>query len=215
MLPPNAKVTRLVDAAVEPLSLAEAKQYLRMDWTTVDDAMIADFITAARLESERINDRSFLTTSWRLTLDFLPFFGPLGPWNPLGMQGHRGLVGPWSAAITLPMPPLLSLTSIRYVDLGGVSQVIDVTPGSPGVIVSAGTPGRIAPGYGQFFPFAQPRIAAVDIDYTAGYGPDPGSVPKNVKSAMRLLVSHYYEHRTSNTEVPDAVVNLLDCTRWS
>jgi hypothetical protein len=215
MLPPNAKLTRLVDAAVEPLSLADAKGYLRVE-TTAEDTLISDMITAARLECEHINDRSFITTSWQLTLDYLPaiaypFNSLEGRWGTWSCQG--GMVG-FGGGITLPSPPLIALTSMTYIDMSGVTQSINVSPGSPSIIVTGGTPGRIDPAYGTFFPLSQPRPAAVNIIYTAGYGPDATTVPKSVIMAMRLLVAHYHRHRTINAQVPDAVANLLSCTWW-
>jgi hypothetical protein len=214
--PPDCQLTRMVDAASEPVAVADMRNFLRLPPSVVeDDALIADLITAARMECEKINDRSFCTTTWKLTLDSLPFGGGgLGsfalPWAGAGRRGGYGRVDRDDGSVRLPMPPLIALTSIVYLDQGGVSRTLD--PAS--VVVSAGTPGRIAPAYGTFFPFSQPRISAVAITYTAGYGPDASYVPRSIVQAIRLLVSHYYEHRTSNAEVPDAVTNLLDSTRW-
>jgi uncharacterized phiE125 gp8 family phage protein len=208
MLPYNAKLTRIADAAVEPLSVQDARNYLRVE-VPDDDALIADMITAARLECERMNNRSFITTTWKLILDYLPFVGGYGLW-----QGPSDRLIADDGAITLPMPPLIAISSLTYIDQGGVSRSIDVSPTSPDVIVSAGTPGRFYPAYGRFFPFAQPRPAAVEITYTAGYGPNPADVPRNVVLAMRMLVSHYYEHRTTDAPVPEAVSNLLSSTSW-
>jgi len=195
MLPPNAKLDRLAGPASEPLSLADAKGYLRVE-TPDEDALIADMIVAARIECERINDRSFIATTWRLTLDALP-------WGP-------GPGGAWHGGVSLPMPPLISLSSLRYVDLGGVWQTIDPAT----LIVSAGTPGRIAPPYGNYYPLSQPRPAAVELVYVAGYGPDATAVPRSVVMAIRLLVAHYHRHRTTDAEVPAAICNLLSSTAW-
>lgn len=217
MYPPNVKLDRVAGPAVEPLSLADAKAYLRVE-TDAEDDLIADLIAAARLECERINDRSFITTTWRFTLDDLPFSGSnLGsfalPWARYGFGGV-GRVDADDGGITLPMPPLVEVTSFTYVDQGGTIRPIDVSPGAGLVIVSAGTPGRIYPAYGTFFPFSQPRPAAVEVTYTAGYGDDPPSVPRSIVMAIRLLTAHYHKHRTSNAEVPDAVANLLASTAW-
>jgi hypothetical protein len=215
MLPPNAKLTRLVDAASEPLALADAKIYLRVE-TTAEDALISDMITAARLECERINDRSFIQTTWQLTLDYFPavaypFSGYAARWGTWDCGSSMvGLDG----GISLPSPPLIAIESITYVDQSGAIQSVDVTSGNPNIIVSDGTPGRIYPAFGTFFPLSQPRPAAVNIVYTAGYGPDATTVPKSVIMAMRLLVAHYHRHRTTNAEVPDAVANLLSSTWW-
>jgi hypothetical protein len=217
MFPPNAKLTRVVDAAVEPLTLAKARKYLRFDdddTGTDDDDDILDFITAARLECEHINDRSFITTTWKLTLDYLPFStygGIVGP----ALFGFPSLdLAADDGAIYLPKPPLIGVQSITYIDQGGTVRSMDLSPSAGQVIISPGTPGRIAPGFNQFFPFSRPTIAAVDITFTAGYGPNPSDVPRSVALAMRMLVAHYYEHRSSNAEIPEAVERLLRITRW-
>lgn len=218
MYPPNSKLARLVDAAVEPLSLADAKLFLRVE-NSAEDALISDMIAAARMECERINDRSFITTTWQLTLDFLPLSaGPFPGFSPSarrwGGGGSYDRVDAHDGAVFLPMPPLIGVSSLSYVDQGGVRQSLDVTPEAGNVLVSTGTPGVIHAAYGKFFPLSQPRAAAVDIVYTAGYGDDPSAVPRSVVMAIRLLVAHYHKHRTTNAEVPDAVCNLLASTAW-
>lgn len=215
MLPPNAKLARLVDATVEPLTVAEAKQYLRLE-TDADDSLIQDLISAARMVCEGLCDRSFVTTTWRLTLDYLPLAtigGTIGP-AVFGFSWPTGSRAFDDGSIMLPMPPLISLQSILYLDQGGTTRSLDVSDGSPDVIVSPGTPGRISAGYGRFFPFTRPGIAAVAITYTAGYGPTADDVPRNIKAAVRLLVNHYYEHRSSQAPIPDAVMSLLGPSQW-
>jgi uncharacterized phiE125 gp8 family phage protein len=180
----------------------------------VDDLFIADAITAARLACMNINDRSFLTTTWQLVLDYLPFSAAGGLIGTAVFGLQQAARPPDDGSILLPMPPLIAVSSITYTDFAGVVRSLDVTPVTGQVIVSPGTPGRIAPNYGTFFPFSRPTIAAVNITYTAGYGPLPADVPATVRMAMRLLLSLYYERRTVDAPVPAAVTHLLDATRW-
>jgi hypothetical protein len=217
MYPPHAKLTRLVDAAAEPVTLAQARQFLRInddDTGIADDDLISAMITAARLVCESLNDRSFITTTWKLTLDYLPFAAAGGILGPALFGFPTGDAVGDDGAITLPMPPLIGLTSISYVDNGGTVRSLDVTPGAGQVIVSPGTPGRVAPAFGTFFPFSRPSISAVDIVYTAGYGAGAADVPASVALAIRLLVSHFYEHRSLDAPAPSAVASLLNATRW-
>ena len=193
MYPPNSKTTRLVDPVVEPLSLVDAKAFLRVE-TSAEDALIARLIRAARMKCEQISDRSFVTTTWQYTLDSFPY----------------GVGALDDSRLILPHPPLIAVASANYIDIGGTVRVL--APLS--YQVSTGTPGWIFPDYGSFFPFSQPRPAAVNVVYTAGYGPDPSTVPEPVGLAMMFLVAHWHRHRTSNAEVPDAVMNLLSCIDW-
>lgn len=214
--PPNSKLTRLVDATVEPITLAQAKLYLRVE-VSADDDMISDMISAARIECERIGDRSYVATTWQLTLDYLPFPSnpqagfpfPFSPYN--NVAGGFNRVNPNDGGITLPMS-LLSLVSITYVDMAGELQSIDPSQ----VIVSPGKPGRIYPAYGTFFPFSQPRAQAVTITYVGGYDDDGSTVPANIRQAMRLILANMYAHRTCNVPLPDNVTSLIVATEgWN
>jgi len=225
----NAKLTRVSDTldgggnTVEPLTLADARNYLKVpDGVTADDAFISDAITAARLQCETINDRSFVTATWDYTLDFFPYEG----WGYLGafaglFPGFAGF-GPgagWAVdlaegAIQLPRPPLISVVSIGYVDLSGVAQTIDPAPSAGKVIVGAGTPGRISPAYNAVFPWSRATTGAVVIRFTAGYGPTAATVPRNVVMAIRLLTSLFYNFRSTDAPIPQAVHRLLDATAW-
>jgi uncharacterized phiE125 gp8 family phage protein len=60
----------------EPLSLADAKLFLRIDHTA-DDALIADLIRAARKHVETVTGKRLVTQSWRLVLDQWPEGGVL------------------------------------------------------------------------------------------------------------------------------------------
>lgn len=203
----------VADASVEPVSLAEAKAYLRIETAntgSADDLLIADCIVAARLVCENINDRSYLLTAWRYTLDYLPFSASGGLIGTAVFGLQQAARPAEDGSIILPMPPLIAVQSITYTDFAGTIRSLDLDQ----VIVSTGTPGRIAPSYGTFFPFSRPTIAAVQIVYTSGYGTTPTDVPRTVSIAMRLLIAHFYEHRTTDAAIPAAVTNLLDATRW-
>jgi hypothetical protein len=202
----------------EPLTLLDVKNYLRLPSSfTNDDALITSLITAARLDCERINSRSFVSTQWQLVMDYFPpyssRFTSLLPPAIVGANSDRNY---WlnlsDVAITLPMPPLISVDSIQYYDPSGVLQTLDVSPSAANITYSTGTPGQITPFYGKIFPVTQPRLSAVIIKYTCGYSADASLVPVSVLQAMRLLVSHYYEHRTSDETIPQAVYSLLDGT---
>lgn len=59
---------RAVQPAEEPVSLAEAKLYLRIN-STAEDALLATLINAARMSAEEYTRKSFVTQSWRLAVD--------------------------------------------------------------------------------------------------------------------------------------------------
>src|SRR5690242_14642320 len=61
----------LTPPAVEPLSLAEAKAFLRVEHDD-DDDIIAALIAGARIHVEAQTRRALITQSWRLVRDCWP-----------------------------------------------------------------------------------------------------------------------------------------------
>lgn len=90
--------------AGEPVSLAEAKQHLRVDGDD-DDLLIGSLIAAARQAAETQTGRQLITARWKLVLDAFP--GPLMQ-SPSGasftLPGH---------AILLAKCPVQSVVSIE------------------------------------------------------------------------------------------------------
>jgi uncharacterized phiE125 gp8 family phage protein len=66
----------LTAPAVEPISLAEAKAFLRVEHDD-DDDVIAALIAGARIYVEAQTRRALITQSWRLTRDAWPQTGKI------------------------------------------------------------------------------------------------------------------------------------------
>lgn len=155
----------------EPVSLADAKNHLRVDDdVTEDDALIAGLVTAAREEFENQADRTLFTTTYRLVLDAWPS----------------------SYIITLPRPPLVSVTSIVYTD----DEDNATTLSSSDYIVDVDAwPGRIVLRSSASWPSVTLREAGgIVITYVAGYA-STSNVPQRHKQAILMLVGHWYENR--------------------
>ncbi len=61
------ELTLLVPPASEPITLAEAKLFLRLD-DDAEDALVSDLIRAARASVERATGRSLILQEWQYTL---------------------------------------------------------------------------------------------------------------------------------------------------
>lgn len=173
--------------ATEPVSLTETKSQLRIDSTT-EDTYLGTLIAAAREYCEMFQNRAYITQTWELTLDGWPRF-----------------------PIKLPMPQLVSVTSIEYFDTANV----EATWASSNYFVDADSePGRIGLGYNISLPTTTLRaINAVKIQYVAGYGA-ASAVPLRTKQAILMLIGHLYENRETVSpvdlkEIPFAVSSLL------
>lgn len=172
--------------AQEPVSLAEAKAHLRVDFDE-DDALIASLLVAARQAAEALTHRQLVAARWRLVLDSFPgpsLMGSTGvlAGQPFTLPGH---------AILIPKSPVLSIAEIRYLDMAGASQVM---PAAHYTADLACEPARITPVFGQIWPIALPQIGAVAVTFDAGYGP-PEAVPEGIKSWIKLRLGSLYAHR--------------------
>lgn len=198
---------------LEPVTLAEAKLHMRVDYPE-DDSLIASLITAARLRAEVLLRQTLLLTTYDLYLDAFPCGGggyyyrtirQMGPgpgWLPTGGGG----------IIPLAMGPVNSVTSVKYVDISGTLQTLSAAT----YTVSIGPRARVQSLPGSAFPIPRDTLDAVVIRYTAGAA-TAAAIPETVKAAMKLMVGHWYEHReeVSDTQiwsVPNAVDALLSAS---
>lgn len=171
---------------LEPVSLAEARTYLRVDSDfTQEDGLISGLIRAARMFAESYCGRSLITQSWRLTLDSFP--GPSLMGVPYGVTysipGH---------AITLERGTVQSITSITYLNAGVWSTMAPANY----VAELSGNPARITPVFGQIWPvISTPQIGNVRVDYTAGYGDTAAQVPDGIKNWMMIRLATLYGNR--------------------
>lgn len=155
----------LAGPAEEPVSLAEAKAFLKID-DAAEDGLITTLIGAARLHVEGVTGRALLAQSWRIVLDELPAGG----------------------VVKLPVSPLISVTAINAVDGHGASHSI-------GLAQFLSEPDRlIIPRRVAGLPTLQDR-QGIEIDYVAGFGTQPQDVPAAIRQAILGLVAHWHEHR--------------------
>ena len=156
----------LTAPAVEPVTLDEARAFLRVEHND-DDELIAALIAGSRIHVEAQTRRALITQSWRLARDNWPEDGRL-----------RIVPG-----------PLQALNSARVYDFDGNAHDVDLQAFVPdlGASVLVVAPWAVpAPG----------RIAAgIELDVTVGYGDSALDVPEPLRQAICLLIAHWYENR--------------------
>jgi hypothetical protein len=195
------RLVQITPPTVEPVTLAEAKLHARIEYSD-DDALVTSLITAARRYCETAIRAAFITQTWTLMLDSFPSAG--GYYNraireiwpslgglPSGLGFYPGLIPNSTGVIDIPLPPLQSITSVKYYDFIGVLQTVDPTTYN----VSLGTPGRIQPQYSKVWPISRPTIDCVQITFVCGQGAAEANVSPNVQTAIKMLVAHWYENR--------------------
>jgi uncharacterized phiE125 gp8 family phage protein len=177
--------------AVEPLTLTEAREHLRItdfDSPAVDDSYVSSLIKAARNYIDGANGwlgRCLVQQTWEYRID--------------GFRTNN---------ILIPLPPLVRVDSITYLDQSGDDQTIDPT----NYRVIDGDSGMVLPTVGQSWPEALNQPASVVIRFVAGFpsaespaGAD--GIPDDIKQGMLLLIGNWYENREEN--VVGTVVNKL------
>ena len=178
--------------STEPVSLTEAKAQVRVTGTS-EDTLITNLIKAAREYCENVTGRALASQTLELLLDRFP---------PGGFE--------------LPMPPLQSVTSIKYTNSDGDESTVSAED----YIVDADRQiGRVILGYGKSWPSFTPYPSnPIRVRYVAGYT----SAPQSIKQAMLLLIAHWFANRESvmvgtvTKEIEFAVTALLSQyrVRW-
>ncbi len=148
----------LTPPTAEPLSLAQAKQHLRVT-TTDEDALISGLIAASRAYAQAKTQRQIMAAKWKFVLDSFP-----GP-SLIGVPYGKPFTLP-EHAILLPLAGVLQVVSINYTDLAGNPQTL--TPGTDYVVDLSCEPVRITPPFGKIWPIPLPQIGAVSVTFLAG-----------------------------------------------
>lgn len=168
---------RISEPAEEPLTLAEAKLHCRVDdgMGSVDDAWLTATIIAARQHAEGRMQRSMIDSTFVLTLDA------------------------FSDAILLPMPRVLLVTEVSYVDTDGATQALASNLYS--LDNASEFTNWLLPAYGTQWPATRDQANAVQITFRAGWA-DRASVPESVKLWMKLAIGAWYDVRAGMDLAP-------------
>ena len=162
---------------------------------TTLDPELSQLITAARERCELATRRALLTQTWDLVLDMWP--------------GET-----W---IELPLPPLQSVTTLKYRDTGGTLQtwaatnyVVEAPSGS------RAQPGRLSLAYAVVWPALYGQAGDVTVRFVCGYGAAASSVPAILKRAMLVDAGAHYAHREEISVGPTVTtIPLVHRTYWS
>ena len=185
----TAAWTQVTGPADEPLSLEEMKEHLRVD-AADEDALIADYIAAARGAAEAYTGRAFVTQTW---------------------QAH--FAGwPADGVLELPLPPLQSVAWVKYTTDAGVLKTLSSVAYR---VVTATEPGCIVLAPNQSWPTETLDAGLpVVVQFVCGYGA-AAAVPAGVKQALRWLVGHMTENREAVTMATSAPQQVPMSARWA
>jgi uncharacterized phiE125 gp8 family phage protein len=159
--------------AVEPVTAAQMREYLRLSDTS-QDTLLDSLITAARCAVEGATGRTLITTSHYIYFD------------------------EFEDALELARPPVQSVTAVKYYDDSNVQQTLASTEYE---VDAATLFGRMYPAYEKTWPGTASRKNAVEVDVKCGYGDNPTDVPEALRVAVKMLAADLFEHPEAHAEV--------------
>lgn len=162
------------------------KEHLRVS-VDDEDLLLDGYIAAAREWCEAYTGRALVTQTW-------------DAWYACW---------PTDDVFELPLPPLQSVTSVKYT-LEGQAQA--TLSSSMYTVLTQVEPGRALLAYNQSWPSGSLAVGLpVVVRFVAGYG----AAPAAVKQAMRWLVGHMMENREAVTTMNVPPVVLPMGVRWA
>lgn len=179
-------LSQITAPTAEPVALSDVEGQVR--YTLTDEASTVNLmIGAAREIAEGILNRALMPQVWELKLDEFP-------------------VG--RIPIFIPMPPLQSVASIKYIDNNQVEQTLDsskyrvLTDNAPN-----GGKGLVIPKVNEVWPVTANDVSVVTIRFTCGYL----SVPAAIKQWILINVANMFENReTVGTAYRDVKFDMTD-----
>lgn len=167
--------------ASEPITLAEAKLWLKVD-DTADDTLITDLIMAAREHVEGQTNRRLITQTLKVY--------------------YPG----WCSDFALPVGPVSAVSHVKLYDTENTATTVDSTDYA---LDGDSNPPYIRRAYGITWPDTTLRtLNPIEIQFIAGYA-DADAVPVRLKTALLALIATWYRHRETVTVGNSSVVATL------
>jgi uncharacterized phiE125 gp8 family phage protein len=167
--PPHSATKLFTAPAIEPFTTDEAKAHLKIT-VPDDDALVAQWIKAARSTVEQDTQRALLTQTWDLTLDWPPSYGRV---------------------VEIPFPPLQSVTSVNATDTAGAETV---WPSSNYIVDTGSEPGRIGLTDTGTWPTSVRMFMPIRIRFVAGWTASD-QIPPDLRAAVALVMGWLSENR--------------------
>jgi len=161
-------ITDINAPPLEPVSIAGAKEFLRVDHDH-EDGLISDMIRAARQRIEGMAHTSLITRRRLFTTSRVCVSG-----------------------VHLNHGPVKRIHKVSLIE--GNETVIDI-PLSELRINLRASPVNILVSKRELFSDYAADPAALSIEFDGGYGAEKEQVPMQLRQAVMLLLAQHYEHR--------------------
>ncbi len=156
----------------EPVGIDMMRIHLRMDGTDEDVYVEEVIIPSARASIEEALSMGLITQTWE--------------WYWDGGFPNTGV-------LVFPIGPVLSVTSVKYLDTDGVEATLS---SSKYTVAIKSDVQRLWLNESEVWPdvdIQRPEVAWVE--FKVGYGTDPDDVPAKVRHLVMLMGEHIFEHR--------------------
>ena len=224
---------------VEPVTIDLVRQFLRQPPTyTQEDTLIGGLIQAAREQGEILSARALAQHKFVQVMDSFPYFTDTiqsqlaYPPSYYSLPRYSTTLWNYSQMIKLGFSPVISVEGITYIGTDGQPHVLQQDVDF--ILDRQNEPARIFPIPGQYWPACLYVPNAVQIDFTAGFDPDPMAVashsigsplpnPANQQTSSTIvsgvpqmiivgilnLVAYWYNNRGSAGVVPAGIAQIF------
>jgi hypothetical protein len=219
------------------VTVTDARLFMSIpDTWTEEDVFIADWISAAREQGEIITGRGLAQRTWTQVLDSFPYYTDTiqsqSAYPPAyySLPRYSSTLWNYSQMIKLAYPPVISVEGMVYVDSSGNTATLEQDVDF--VLDRVTEPPRIFPLPGQYWPASMYVANSLQINFTAGYDPDPtkidthevittppsfqqnsstivSGIPRTLKLAILNLVAFWYENRGAVGLVPANIERMF------
>tara|TARA_R110000764_G_scaffold132587_4_gene220439 strand:+ start:1215 stop:1889 length:675 start_codon:yes stop_codon:yes gene_type:complete len=192
---------------IEPISRTEGREHLRLD-DDIDDSQIRSYITASRMWAENYTGRTLISTTYAQYLNGYIDTTPDPYWE--GTITGPSLTSNISE-IELAASPAISVTNVKYFKDDNTEH----TWASSNYYVDIhGDVGKIVLRDNGTFPSDIRAANGIKVNFVAGYGTKPNSVPEPIRMAILQYMSFMYEHRGDDEgraiSLPPIIPTLLN-----
>lgn len=146
------------------VSLDDARAHARINGAD-NDSEIEIAVRRITVDAETVTQRAIVTQTRRLTLDW---FGD---------------------ALRLDRTPVITVSSIKYLDMNGLEQTLDPADYYCDLVSE---PSYIVPAVGKAWPATLNHVNAVNVTYVCGYGPNHTTTPPAFKGYILARVREYF-----------------------
>lgn len=184
-------VTRSVEPAVEPITVDELKEHLRIESDfTADDTYLGIIISAARWSVEDFTGRTLIDTTF--------------------VFNYRA----WSNRLYLQRGGVSSISSVKYRDSDGTLQTVATADYELSPLGDGEAECVMLSSFNEPTLYDEPVNNRIQVTAVAGYGEAGTDVPKPLVQGVYYMAAHLYDMRApvivgQSYEVPFTVDALI------